>query len=90
MERDFGGRYVPETLMAALEQLEAAYADIRQDPVFWAELRQLLTDFAGRPTALYRADRLAAAVATQAERLWPEAAERARSAIRSPPPLPQA
>ena len=69
MERDFGGRYVPETLMAALEQLEAAYAAIRQDPVFWAELRQLLTDFAGRPTALYRADRLAAAVCEQAERL---------------------
>jgi tryptophan synthase beta subunit len=69
MERDFGGRYVPETLMAALEQLEAAYADVRQDPVFWAELRQLLTDFAGRPTPLYRADRLAVAVCRQAERL---------------------
>ncbi len=69
MERDFGGRYVPETLMAALEQLEVAYAAVRQDPVFWAELRQLLTDFAGRPTALYRADRLAMAVRDRAERL---------------------
>jgi tryptophan synthase beta subunit len=69
MERDFGGRYVPETLMAALEQLEAAYAAVRQDPVFWAELRELLTTFAGRPTALYRADRLAAVVRDQAERL---------------------
>ena len=69
MERDFGGRYVPETLMAALEQLEAAYAAVRQDPVFWAELRELLADFAGRPTALYRADRLAAAVRARAERL---------------------
>jgi tryptophan synthase beta subunit len=69
MERDFGGRYVPETLMAALDQLEAAYGSIRQDPVFWAELRQLLADFAGRPTALYRADRLAAAVRDQAARL---------------------
>src|SRR5207247_10776185 len=69
MERDFGGRYVPETLMAALEQLESAYLSVRQDPVFWAELRQLLTDFAGRPTALYRADRLAAVVREEARRL---------------------
>ena len=69
MERDFGGRYVPETLMAALEQLEAAYAAIRHDPVFWAELRQLLADFGGRPTALYRADRLAAAVRAEASRI---------------------
>jgi tryptophan synthase beta chain len=69
LEGDFGGRYVPETLMAALEQLEDAYAAVRQDPVFWAELRQLLADFAGRPTALYRADRLATAIQAQAERL---------------------
>ncbi len=69
MERDFGGRYVPETLMAALEQLEAAYAEVRHDPVFWSELRRLLTDFAGRPTALYRADRLAGAVRDEATRL---------------------
>ena len=69
MERDFGGRYVPETLMAALEQLETAYDALRQDPVFWSELRELLGTFAGRPTALYRADRLAAAVRAEAERL---------------------
>ena len=69
MERDFGGRYVPETLMAALEQLETAYEALRHDPVFWAELRELLATFAGRPTALYRADRLAAAVRTEAMRL---------------------
>jgi tryptophan synthase beta chain len=62
MERDFGGRYVPETLMAALEQLETAYDAVRQDPVFWAELRDLLAHFAGRPTALYCAERLADAV----------------------------
>jgi phosphoribosylanthranilate isomerase len=63
MERDFGGRYVPETLMAALGQLESAYETVRHDPVFWADLRGLLEHFAGRPTALYRADRLAEAVA---------------------------
>jgi len=69
MERDFGGRYVPETLMAALEQLETAYDALRQDPVFWAELRELLARFAGRPTPIYRADRLADAVRREAARL---------------------
>ena len=59
IDRQFGGRYVPETLMAALGQLEAAYDTIRHDPVFWSELRELLARYAGRPTALYRADRLA-------------------------------
>jgi tryptophan synthase beta subunit len=58
-EREFGGRYVPETLMAALEGLETAYFALRDDPVFWSELRELLAHYAGRPTALYRADRLA-------------------------------
>ena len=57
-DRQFGGRYVPETLMAALEQLERAYAALRHDPRFWAELRELLGRYAGRPTPLYRADRL--------------------------------
>ena len=57
--REFGGRYVPETLMAALAQLELAYDALRHDPRFWSELRELLATFAGRPTPLYRADRLA-------------------------------
>ena len=69
MERDFGGRYVPETLMAALSQLETAYDALRHDPVFWADLRELLERFAGRPTALYRADRLAEATRAEARRL---------------------
>ena len=62
LERQFGGRYVPETLMAALAQLESAYDELRHDPRFWSELRELLATFAGRPTALYRADRLAARI----------------------------
>ncbi len=69
MERDFGGRYVPETLMAALAELETAYDAVRHDPVFWADLRVLLERFAGRPTPIYRADRLAAAVREEATRL---------------------
>jgi len=69
MERDFGGRYVPETLMAALAQLEEAYDALRHDPVFWADLRVLLERYAGRPTPIYRADRLAAAVGDEARRL---------------------
>jgi tryptophan synthase beta subunit len=66
IERQFGGRFVPETLMAALMQLEAAYDALRHDPRFWAELRELLATFAGRPTPLYRADRLAARLLEQA------------------------
>ncbi|HEV8282577.1 MAG TPA: pyridoxal-phosphate dependent enzyme, partial [Candidatus Limnocylindrales bacterium] len=69
MERDFGGRYVPETLMAALAELESAYEDLRHDPVFWADLRVLLERYAGRPTPIYRADRLAAAAQDEARRL---------------------
>jgi len=55
----YGGRYVPETLMAALEELEAAYAAAKTDPEFQRELDDLLHNFAGRPTALSHASRLA-------------------------------
>jgi tryptophan synthase beta chain len=54
----YGGRYVPETLMAALEELEAAYSKAQDDPAFHAELDLLLRDFAGRPTPLFLASRL--------------------------------
>src|SRR5580692_395837 len=54
----YGGRYVPETLMAALEELEHAYAEAKEDLAFQAELDLLLKDFAGRPTPLYFAKRL--------------------------------
>ena len=67
-DRAFGGRYVPETLVNALEQLEAAWSTVRADPRYWAQLRELGTRYVGRPSALYRADRLAAAVARQAGR----------------------
>ncbi len=54
----YGGRYVPETLMAPLEELERAYYEARQDPAFQAELVDLLANYAGRPTPLYEAKRL--------------------------------
>jgi len=54
----FGGRYVPETLIAALDELEQAYAEAREDPGFREELDALLRDYVGRPTPLYRANRL--------------------------------
>lgn len=56
----YGGRYVPETLMAPLEELERAYGEARNDAAFRAELNQLLKDFAGRPTPLQFAPRLTA------------------------------
>jgi tryptophan synthase beta chain len=54
----FGGKYVPETLMPALSELEAAYYECRQDPAFQTELNQLLRDYVGRPSPLYFAERL--------------------------------
>ncbi|HUO34874.1 MAG TPA: tryptophan synthase subunit beta [Candidatus Acidoferrum sp.] len=54
----FGGRYVPETLVAPLEELERAYLEARQDVAFQAELDSLLRNFAGRPTPLQFAARL--------------------------------
>jgi tryptophan synthase beta chain len=54
----YGGRYVPETLMAALLELEQCYADAQKDPAFHAELDGLLRDYVGRPTPLYFAKRL--------------------------------
>lgn len=54
----FGGQYVPETLMSVLRELEGAYEQYRDDPEFQAKFDYYLTEYAGRPTALYRADRL--------------------------------
>ncbi|MGF1485496.1 MAG: tryptophan synthase subunit beta [Prochloraceae cyanobacterium] len=54
----FGGKYVPETLMPALGELETAYDRYKKDPDFQQELQQLLKDYVGRPSPLYYAERL--------------------------------
>lgn len=54
----FGGVYVPETLMTALQELDAAYRVAKEDPEFQQELRHHLKEFAGRPTEIYFASRL--------------------------------
>ena len=54
----FGGRYVPETLTRALDELAAAYSEARQDPAFAAELAWLNQYYVGRPSPLYHAERL--------------------------------
>ena len=54
----YGGRYVPETLMAALDELEREYEKAKRDPKFQARLEELLRTYAGRPTPLYFARRL--------------------------------
>ncbi|MDO9107865.1 MAG: tryptophan synthase subunit beta [Coriobacteriia bacterium] len=62
----YGGAYVPETVVPALAQLNAVFTQAKADPAFAAELATLLRDYVGRPTPLYRADRLAAAVGLRA------------------------
>jgi tryptophan synthase beta chain len=51
----YGGRYVPETLIPALDELEREWLEARSDPAFTGELQMLLRDFVGRPSPLYRA-----------------------------------
>ena len=55
---NYGGQFVPETLMHPLEELEAAYADAQRNPAFQAELDDLFHNYSGRPTPLYFAKRL--------------------------------
>ncbi len=64
----YGGRFVPEVLMAPIEELERAYLEARQDPAFQAELGELLRTYAGRPTPLYCAERLSNTLG--GARLW--------------------
>ena len=54
----FGGRYVPETLVAPLESLTEEFVRAREDTEFWRELNELLRDYCGRPTPLFHAKRL--------------------------------
>jgi len=56
----FGGQFVPETLVPAVQELEKAYLSARRDRSFAAELQRLLHDFAGRPTPVYLAANLTA------------------------------
>ncbi len=65
---EFGGRYIPETLAGAHEELEQAYNEARQDPAFHAELAELQRQYVGRPTPLYLAERLTEQ--TGGARLW--------------------
>ena len=58
----YGGRYVPETLVAALEELAALYDAVREEPGFWRELDGLLQEFVGRPSPLTEATRLSQSV----------------------------
>jgi len=55
---EFGGRYIPETLMSALYELEEAYLSYKNDPIFQEELTELLNGYAGRPSRLYYAENL--------------------------------
>lgn len=66
----FGGRYVPETLMSVILDLDRQYAAARDDVEFQAELSALLKDYVGRPTPLFRADRLAEALGRPGVRVY--------------------
>ncbi len=54
----FGGRFVPETLISALDELKAAYDEAKKDEKFWEEFHRLSREYSGRPTPLYFAERL--------------------------------
>ena len=55
---NYGGRFVPETLVPVLDELEAAYGETKHDAAFWTEFESLCRDYAGRPTPLYLAEGL--------------------------------
>ncbi|MFQ5574028.1 MAG: tryptophan synthase subunit beta [Terriglobia bacterium] len=59
----FGGRFVPETLMSSLDELEKAYGRFKKDSAFKGELKHYLQEYAGRPTPLYHAERLSSKLA---------------------------
>ncbi len=53
---EYGGRFVPETLIPVLDELEATYREVKNDAVFWGEFESLSRDYSGRPTPLYAAE----------------------------------
>src|SRR5262245_20628764 len=67
---DYGGKFVPETLMAPVEQLEQAYLEARRDESFLAELDRLLAHYVGRPTPIYEAVRLSRSLGKRAARIF--------------------
>lgn len=66
----FGGRFVPETLMFALQQLEEEYLKLREDASFWEELSARMASYSGRPTSLYLAERLTESCKKEGLRVW--------------------
>jgi tryptophan synthase beta chain len=67
---EYGGKFVPETLVAPVEELQEAYLDARQDQAFVAELDRLLAHYVGRPTPIYETGRLRASLARPAARIF--------------------
>ena len=61
----YGGRFVPEALVKALDELDRAYRDAKQDPEFQARFTDLLVNYAGTPSLLYRAQRLSEAIGAE-------------------------
>jgi tryptophan synthase beta chain len=67
---DYGGKFVPETLVAPVEELQAAYFEARRDETFLAEFDRLLAHYVGRPTPVYEASRLSASLRKPAARMF--------------------
>ena len=67
---DYGGKFVPETLVAPVEELERAYFEARRDPAFLAKFDRLLAEYVGRPTPVYEAERLRASLPAPAARIF--------------------
>jgi tryptophan synthase beta chain len=67
---DYGGKFVPETLVAPVEELQAAYLEARNDEAFLAEFDRLLAHYVGRPTPVYEASRLRATLPKPAARIF--------------------
>ena len=65
---EYGGKFVPETLVAPVEELQAAYFDARKDKTFLAEFDRLLAQYVGRPTPVYEAARLRAS--SSSAKIW--------------------